>query len=159
MLRFSSFDIVFQEIPGEVTLAVNLSGCPNRCPGCHSPWLQQEAGEPLNEKSLELLLNQYGEAVSCVCFMGGDADPDSVGRLAAFVHARSGHTLKTGWYSGKNQLPPSLPLHHFDYLKTGPYIERFGGLASPATNQRFYAVENGHLTDQTHLFQRQATPF
>ena len=38
------FDVVFQEIPGEVTLALNLSGCPNRCAGCHSPHLWEEVG-------------------------------------------------------------------------------------------------------------------
>ena len=36
MLRYTNTDIVFQELPDEVTLAVNLSGCPCRCPGCHS---------------------------------------------------------------------------------------------------------------------------
>ena len=45
MLRLASFDVVFQEIPGEVTLALNLSGCPNRCAGCHSPHLWEEVGE------------------------------------------------------------------------------------------------------------------
>ncbi|MDR1757185.1 MAG: anaerobic ribonucleoside-triphosphate reductase activating protein [Culturomica sp.] len=154
MLRYTSYDIVFQEIPGEVTLAVNLSGCPHRCPGCHSPWLWQDTGEPLNEESLGLLLDQYGEAVSCVCFMGGDADPEAVARLAAFARHRSAHTLKTGWYSGNSQPPPVSLLRHFNYLKTGPYIEQLGGLTSPTTNQRFYAVENGRLTDRTHLFRR-----
>ena len=40
MLKYAGYDIVFQEIPDEVTLALNLSGCPNGCPGCHSPHLQ-----------------------------------------------------------------------------------------------------------------------
>ena len=30
-----------------------------------------------------------------------------------------------------------------DYLKLGPYDERFGGLDSPTTNQRFYRIERG----------------
>ena len=35
MVRFYNFDIVFAEIPDEVTLAINITGCPYRCPGCH----------------------------------------------------------------------------------------------------------------------------
>ena len=40
MLKYTTHDIVFQEFPDEVTLAVNLSRCPNACPGCHSAALQ-----------------------------------------------------------------------------------------------------------------------
>ena len=32
MLRYINTDIVFQEFPDEVTLAINISGCPCRCP-------------------------------------------------------------------------------------------------------------------------------
>ena len=37
MLRYTDYDIVFREIPDETTLAVNLAGCPNRCPWCVVP--------------------------------------------------------------------------------------------------------------------------
>ena len=36
MLKYVNTAVVFQEIPDEVTLAINISGCPCRCPGCHS---------------------------------------------------------------------------------------------------------------------------
>ena len=36
MLKYVDYDIAFQEIPDEVTLAINLSNCPHRA-GCHSP--------------------------------------------------------------------------------------------------------------------------
>ena len=36
MLKYVNHDIVFQEFPDEVTLAINLSCCPNGCTGCHS---------------------------------------------------------------------------------------------------------------------------
>ena len=52
MLKYTDYDIVFQEIPDEVTLAINLSNCPNRCKGCHSPYLQQNVGEALTEENL-----------------------------------------------------------------------------------------------------------
>ncbi|MCL2247577.1 MAG: anaerobic ribonucleoside-triphosphate reductase activating protein, partial [Lentimicrobiaceae bacterium] len=71
-MRFLSYDIVFQEVPGEVALAINISNCPNRCKGCHSSHLQEDTGEELTEDVLFSLLNIYGNAVTCVCFMGGD---------------------------------------------------------------------------------------
>ena len=29
MVRYHNFDVVFAEIPGETTLALNITGCPN----------------------------------------------------------------------------------------------------------------------------------
>lgn len=81
MLRYTDYDIVFREIPDETTLAVNLAGCPNRCPGCHSPQLQEPIGEPLTEEVVERLLARYGAAVTCFCLMGGDAEPHEAARL------------------------------------------------------------------------------
>lgn len=85
MLRYTDYDIVFREIPDETTLAVNLSGCPNRCPGCHSPQLQEPIGEPLTEAVVERLLARYGATVTCLCLMGGDGDPHEAARLALFA--------------------------------------------------------------------------
>jgi len=85
MLRYTDYDIVFREIPDETTLAVNLAGCPNRCPGCHSPQLQEPIGEPLTEEVVERLLVRYGAAVTCFCLMGGDAEPHEAARLALFA--------------------------------------------------------------------------
>lgn len=158
MLRFVSYDIVFSEIPGEVTLAVNLSNCPNRCRGCHSPHLWEDTGEPLTEDNLGVLLRQYGAAVTCVCFMGGDAEPMAVAALARFTAAygrAAGHPLKTAWYSGRADLPKGFPATDFQYIKLGPYIEALGGLKSPTTNQRLYRMApDGSRTDLTALFWR-----
>jgi anaerobic ribonucleoside-triphosphate reductase activating protein len=147
MLRFINYDIVFQEIPDEVTLALNISNCPNRCEGCHSPYLMEDAGRILDENALAGLLEKYGNAITCVCFMGGDAAPADVERLAAFLKQNYG--LKTGWYSGKSQVPDNCAIRHFNYIKLGPYIEHLGGLKSATTNQRFYRVENEIMIDVT----------
>ncbi|PID88190.1 MAG: anaerobic ribonucleoside-triphosphate reductase activating protein [Bacteroidia bacterium] len=77
MLKYTDYDIVFQEIPNEVTLAINLSNCPHRCVGCHSPQLMQDIGNRLTESTLTDLLSKYGSSITCVCFMGGDASPDT----------------------------------------------------------------------------------
>lgn len=153
MLRYHNYDIVFQEIPGEVTLAINLSNCPNRCKGCHSPYLMEDIGETLDEEALDVLLEKYGKAITCVCFMGGDIAPREVAALSGYLHARSNGQIKTGWYSGRQQLPEGCSYRHFDYIKLGPYIERLGGLNSPTTNQRFYRIRNGEMVDMTDCFQ------
>lgn len=154
MLKYSNYNIVFQEIPGEVTLAVNLSNCPNRCNGCHSPYLQEDTGEIFDEHVIGHLLDKYGNSITCICFMGGDADPEEVQRLSALIHEKSNSNIKTGWYSGKPKLPEMISVDSFNYIKLGPYIERFGGLDSLTTNQRFYKIENGEMVDSTTLFQQ-----
>ena len=56
MIRYYNFDIVFAEIPDEVTLAINITGCPYRCEGCHSPHLREDRGERLDADALAALL-------------------------------------------------------------------------------------------------------
>ncbi len=156
-MLIASYDIVFTEVPGEVTLALNLSGCPNACAGCHSPHLQQAVGEGLDETLLAELLKKYGNAATCVAFMGGDADPAEVNRLAEFVKKISG--LKTAWYSGRQELSKGIELRNFDFIKLGPWVEELGPLTSPATNQRFYFIDqNGNLIDRTALFRKNSLP-
>ncbi|MDR2291914.1 MAG: anaerobic ribonucleoside-triphosphate reductase activating protein [Prevotellaceae bacterium] len=154
MLLYVNFDIVFQEIPNEVTLAVNISNCPNNCKDCHSPYLRENAGEALNENIIAAWIEKYGNAITCICFMGGDAEPREVERLAAFVQSASDRKIKTGWYSGKADLPEDIDLASFDYIKLGAYVEHLGGLNRRTTNQRFYRIENGTLTDMTDWFWR-----
>ena len=156
-MKFVNYDIVFQEVPGEVTLAINISNCPNRCIGCHSPHLQEDIGEELTESVLSSLLNIYGNAITCVCFMGGDRSPKEILHLAKFV--RNGalqhipKNIKTAWYSGKYKLYKNA-LQYFDYIKLGAYMRELGGLNSPITNQRFYRIENNTMIDITHTFYR-----
>ncbi|RHJ81886.1 anaerobic ribonucleoside-triphosphate reductase activating protein [Parabacteroides sp. AM08-6] len=149
MLRYADYDIVFQEIPDEITLAVNLSNCPNRCKGCHSPHLMEDVGEPLTEESLSLLLRKYGKAITCICFMGGDASPAEIEHLAEYLYRQSIAPVKVGWYSGKPELPPDIVLNFFNYIKLGPYVEHLGGLKSAETNQRLYRIEKGKMEDIT----------
>lgn len=140
MLKYFNYDIVFQEVPDEVSLAINITGCPNRCPGCHSTHLREDIGDPLTEEVIESLINRYGGNITCICFMGGDNDPYEVARLAGFAHSLR-EELKIAWYSGKNSLPANFPLKNFNYIKLGEYLEALGGLDNVNTNQRFYAID------------------
>ena len=152
MLKFTDYDVVFQEIPDEVTLAINLSLCPNNCRGCHSPQLRTDIGERLTEEALEGLLQQYGANITCVCFMGGDGAPHEVAKLSDWV--RTNYNLKTGWYSGKDKLADESLSKSFDYIKIGPYIPERGPLKDPNTNQRLYKIADGKMEDITYRFWR-----
>ena len=157
MLKYYNYDIVFQEIPDETTLAVNLTGCPFTCEGCHSPHLRQDIGEPLTQEALLSILSRYSGEVTCICLMGGDAHPLDVQEMAGWI--RSGLKLKSGWYSGAAKLAEGVDTRRFDYIKIGPYIAAKGGLNSEKTNQRLYMVEaDGSLTDITYKFARKNRP-
>lgn len=154
MLKYFTYDIVFQEFPDEVTLAVNLALCPNACPGCHSSFLTRDIGDELTDERLFALIEGYEGEITCVGLMGGDNDPARVAELLGRVKRHYGETLRTGWYSGRPELPDPFAHEAFDYVKTGPYIASQGPLNDPRTNQRLYRVEHpsGALTDITRRF-------
>lgn len=154
MLKFTNYSIVFQEVPDEITLAINLSNCPNRCKGCHSPYLRENIGEDLNETVLTDILSKYRNEITCVCFMGGDAEPQEVARLSNVIKQITNKTIKTAWYSGKDKLPENHSIESFNYIKLGQYQETLGGLINKTTNQHFYQIENNQLIDKTFLFSR-----
>ncbi|MCQ2266369.1 MAG: anaerobic ribonucleoside-triphosphate reductase activating protein [Bacteroidaceae bacterium] len=158
MIKYVNYDIVFQEYPDEVTLAINLSLCPHHCPGCHSSYLGQDVGEELTQERLISLVAHYHGAITCVGFQGGDNDPQALVEFAALLR-RANPGLRVGWYSGRETLPEELfpggfPLHHFDYIKLGPWRAEAGPLTSPSTNQRYYSISEGQLIDQTSRFWR-----
>mgnify|MGYP001643767350 FL=1 len=70
MLRYINTDIVFQEFPDEVTLTINISGCPCRCPGCHSQFLWADRGEELTAEALSALIRETETTITCVGFIG-----------------------------------------------------------------------------------------
>ncbi len=154
MVRYYNFDIVFAEIPGETTLAVNITNCPNRCKGCHSQHLLEDIGDVLDDAEIGRLLERYGRSVTCFCFMGGDAAPHEIERLAGVVKSICPQ-LKVGWYSGRPKLPLGINPSSFDYIKLGPWVEELGPLSSPTTNQRLYKImADGRMEDMTSRFRR-----
>ncbi len=75
---------MFREVQDEITLAINISGCPCRCKGCHSEYLALDIGEPLTAPALDSLV-KGNTWITCVSFMGGDGDPEKTGRLSEHI--------------------------------------------------------------------------
>ena len=152
MLRFINTNIVFQEIPEEVTLAINISNCPCHCPGCHSRYLWKDVGRPLTPSTINTLIERFGDSITCICLMGGDAEPASVNKIARYIH-ETHKGYKVAWYSGRQLLPQAIKKSNFDYIKLGPYIKHLGGLKEKTTNQRLYKHTTGeNFIDITNKF-------
>lgn len=155
MLKYVDTKVVFQEVPNEITLAINISNCPCQCKGCHSSYLAHDIGTELTFNEIRKLIRK-NSGISCVALMGGDAEPDKVNVLASFIinHYSS---IKIAWYSGRQELSKDIELSNFDFIKLGPYKEEFGPLNSRTTNQRFYKVGDGELIDITSKFWKHET--
>lgn len=146
MLKYVNTGIVFQEIPNEVTLSINISNCPCRCPGCHSQYLWKDIGIPLTIAEIDRIIEKYGSDITCICLMGGDAEPEYVNTLAQHIHSQHPR-FKVGWYSGKLRIPASIKKVNFNYIKVGPYIKHLGSLKDCTTNQRLYKIKEGDMLE------------
>lgn len=149
MLKFTDTKVVFQEIPDHITLAINISGCPCACEGCHSSYLAEDIGEELSFQAIDRLIER-NDMISCFSLMGGDREPAEVSRLAGYIKANYPHIL-VGWYSGRDELSPEVEIANFDYIKIGSYQSTLGALDSSTTNQRLYQTTQGKMVDITHL--------
>lgn len=149
MIKYYNAMVVFEEIPNEITLAINITNCPCHCKGCHSQFLWEDVGTELTAQEMTNLLEK-NDGITCVCFMGGDREPNLINELAFYLKRIK--KIKVGWYSGRNELPENINLKNFDFIKLGEYREELGGLNKRTTNQRFYIVHDNKMEDKTFLF-------
>ena len=148
-LRCDGVDVVMQEVPGEVSLAINVTECPHHCVGCHSAHLAESYGDYVGD-ILEGVLQKYKGLITCVCFMGGDQHMDDLVRQAAYINSNYPE-LKLALYTGHDGFPMQLSM--FNYIKFGHYDAALGGLDNPNTNQRFYRRRSdGRWEDVTFWF-------
>ena len=154
-LKYLGYSIVFQEVPDEVTLAINISGCPHKCEGCHSKYLWEYKGNYISD-DLASLIEKYKGLITCVCFMGGDQNLQELSNLLTIVRS---YKLKTALYTGYDQSDDlnRWILAKLDYCKLGHYDDNLGGLDKLTTNQRMFKWNN--LTDKwddiTYKFQKE----
>lgn len=147
MLKYLNTEVTFAEIPDEITLCINITGCPNHCEGCHSSFLWEDVGELLSDSILDIIIPK-NKGITCICFMGGDGDPKKLNFLAKFIR-KNYPDLKIAWYSGKEKISGEIQLSNFDYIKIGPYIKDLGGLDNPNTNQKLFLIEHSSENSYT----------
>ena len=153
MLKYTTTQVTFREIPDEVTLCINISGCPIRCPDCHSKELWQDIGDDLTRSTL-LRLIEENKGITCVCFMGHSSieNINEVIELSEMVKNIYNNQLKLALYSGYTKITNFSNINVFDYIKEGPYITSNGSIDKITTNQRFYKNNNGIFSDITDIF-------
>lgn len=151
-MKYVNECVVFQEIPDEISLAINISNCPCRCPGCHSKYLWNDIGNELTHSELDEMLSKYLGEITCVVFMGGDAYINDINDLAMYMR-NIYPSIKIGWYSGRTVISNLLNKELFNYIKIGPYIKHLGPLNKKTTNQRIYRKRsNSEWEDITYKF-------
>ena len=139
MLKYVDTLVGFAEIPDEITLCINISNCPCHCKGCHSSYLAEDIGEPLDLQHLTNLIDS-NKGITCVCIMGGDANPSEVDDIAQDIKEYYSN-LKVGWYSGRDYISKDINLENFNYIKYGHYDENKGPLNSKTTNQVMLEID------------------
>lgn len=152
-LKFTIEQIVWQEVPGEVSLAFLFSGCPLRCKGCHSADTWKEGiGTELTEDYLKGRLKRYHGLITCVLFMGGEWQPEALQKMLVIVtQAGLKACLYTGLEREELEAVSDGILPYLTYLKTGRWQMELGGLDSPATNQKFINLHTGEVLNRLFI--------
>jgi len=154
MLKYTEIALSHREVPGEISLCIYISGCPNKCADCHYPELQLTDYGDLLHLYFSDIVDLYFRQTTCVCFLGeGKSSAEERGELAEYACYAKSKGLKTCLYSGRDvEIEPWMNV--FDIIKLGSYQPALGTLDCRTTNQRMYRKESesGIFTDITNLF-------
>lgn len=147
-MKYSKIDIVFQEVPNEISLAFFITGCPMKCKNCHSSeYWNLEVGDELTDLVYLDEVNKYKDLVTTVLFFGGEWEEAELIHKLKIVRAMG---LNTCLYTGKEDVSDNIK-RLLTYLKTGPYIESLGGLDNPNTNQVLINVKTKEVLNEYFL--------
>lgn len=139
-LYYYTSDVVFQEVPNEISLSFSIAGCKNNCKNCSWKNIKIEKKQ-LTEDLYMNMLKKYKGLVSCILFLGGEWNKDALIKNLKLAKSMGYKTcLYTGLYDISNDIKNNL-----DYLKTGPYIEELGGLDNINTNQKFLDLKTNKI--------------
>lgn len=121
----------FQEVPDNLSLCFSVFGCPHKCKNCS--WAGEKEFMNLSITDIEEILDKYKDYVSCICFLGGEWEPD----FEEILDLCNKKNLLTCLYTGADKFENQEILSKLTFIKVGHYDESLGGLQSKTTNQRF----------------------
>lgn len=161
MIKVVEASVTFAEFPDEISLCLNISNCPNKCPGCSQSYLAQDIGTELTTEVLHKLIKE-NEGITLVGFMGGDNDHETIYHLTKFI--QNTYKLKVGMYSGRDFLDLKLA-SVLDYYKIGGWRKPEGDPAAwhkkncgplnfPFSNQIMFRRDGDNLTNITDAFRK-----
>ena len=160
LIPLVSHGITLTEIPDRVALYLELGDCRNDCRGCHSPHLRRPVPRPTPLDEIEPLIESaVSKGANAIVVLGGTTNGIKDADLIPILK-RLGTFLPVCLYSGRDDEERDITLAksaHCAWLKTGSYQESLGGLASPRTNQRFYALEDKYIFDKFGMYLRTET--
>ena len=101
-LKYTEIALSPYEVPGEISICIYISGCSNKCEGCHYPELQNpDSGELLSTWYVNIV-ELYSHQATCVCFLGEgkgtSAEQAELNHYSDLAHERG---LKSCLYSGR----------------------------------------------------------
>ena len=130
-------NVVLEEIPDRLTLAIDISNCTGLCEGCHSPFLRRDVGVELTPEAIDsLIAGNFG--INSFLFLGEGNDHAALMSAANYVR-RAYPSLALGLYSGRECVEEDV-WELFDFVKIGPFRPSCGPLNKTTTNQRLYRI-------------------
>ena len=139
-MKYVESGVTCVEVPDEVSQYYVISGCPMKCPECHSKdtW-DIDKGIELTSEELEKKIKSL-KGVSCILFLGGEWYEHELVEYLKLAHK---YYLHTALYTGLELKDVHQDIiEHLKYIKVGRYNEEYGPITSRTTNQRMYRVEH-----------------
>lgn len=130
-MKIINYFTTFQEVPDNLSLCFSVYGCPYNCYNCS--WKNEKNYLEMSLENIYSIVNKNREFIDCVCFLGGEWEPEI--KEALSYCKKIG--LLTCLYTGCDNFTDREIISNLDFLKTGHYEESLGGLSSKSTNQKF----------------------
>ena len=119
MFKYIDTLVTFREFPDEISLCINITGCPIHCPYCHSKHLWESTGEILFSSKLKELIEQLSfiydidtikmiEIIRTVITDKGSIDKEQLRK----------NTRKYYQYNNNGKLPTLVYRTQPEYLKS-----------------------------------------